>query len=213
MSREQGPGGITVTGVGSVDVVPDIMRIGIGVSVLRDSVSTARSDAAALAGAVLASLQSSGIAKADIQSSRFSIHPEYRHTERRRILDGYRVSSELDVTVRDPGWAGEVIDRAVAAGGSDVVIDRIWFTVEDDRAALDEARARAWADVDHKATQLAELAGVTVGRPITISESPAPTPGPPPMRLAGMAEAATPIEAGMTSVSVTLHVRFEIVEG
>ena len=210
-SRRPNPG-ITVTGRGVVSVVPDVMHVLIGVAVLRDSVAAARADAASLAEAVTEAITSRGVAERDLKTARFAIWPEYRQTERRRVLDGYRVTSTLNVTVRDMDRAGDAIDAAVAAGGNDVVIENVSFAIEDDAAALGRARALAWSDAEQKGAELAGLAGVSLGSPIRITEvAGAAGPGPMPMARMAVAEMSTPIESGMTDVAVTIEVQFPIV--
>jgi uncharacterized protein YggE len=204
---------IGVTGHGSANAAPDRMRLLIGVSVVRDSVAAATSDARRLATAVTAAIRTAGVGERDTQTTRFSIHPEYRHTERRRVLDGYRVTSTVTATIRDLERPGEVIDAAVAAGGNEVVVDDVSFDVEDESAARRRARERAWRDAEDRAQQLAALAGVGLGSPTRIDERTTPLGGPMPMaRAAAMAEAApTPIEVGTQTITVTIDVEFAIV--
>jgi hypothetical protein len=185
------------------------MRIVLGVSVRRDSVSAARREAAQLTAAIVGALNATGIPDDDLQTARFSVQPEYRHTERRRLLDGYRVTSTVRVTVRDLDRAGDVVDAAIAAGGNDVVLEHVAFAVEDDRLARAEARQRAWDDAESKATQLATHAGLTLGGAAWIAEL-AGTPGPAPMARLAAAETGTPIESGATDVVVALEVRFAL---
>jgi len=211
MTQRRRPRGITVRGTGIVSAVPDVMGLTVGVSVHRDTVAGAREDAARLARSVSESLRANGIADRDIQTSQFGVHPEYRHTERRRLLDGYRVTSQVRVRIRELDGAGEIIDAVVAAGGNDVVIDGVSFVVEDDAAARREARALAWRDAAEKASELAALAGVALGTAVRITETATnlgPRPGPT-ARVAAV-EAATPMEAGASDIAVTLEVRFAI---
>lgn len=203
------PRGISVTGRGVVAAVPDVMHLVLGVSVQRDSVKAARSDAATLGAAVVDAVRSTGVAAADMHTARFAVHPEYRHTERRRLLDGYRVVSTLTVTVRDLDRAGDAIDAAVAAGGNDLIVEQVQFAVDDDRAVLQAARDAAWRDAREKAVHLAALAGVTLGQPESVAE--ANEAGTGPWRVSALAaESATPIERGTTDVVVLLDVRFAV---
>ena len=58
----------------------------------------------------------------------------------------------------------------VTAGGDDVRINDINFTLEDPKPKIAELREMAVADARAKAEHLAELSDVTVGRLIYISE-------------------------------------------
>jgi uncharacterized protein YggE len=192
-----------------VSTAPDVMNLVLGVSVRRDSVAAARADAAQLSGTIISALTATGVATEDLQTARFSVHPEYRHTERRRLLDGYRVTSTVRVTVRDLDRAGDVVDAAIAAGGNDVVLEHVAFAIENDTEVRAEARRRAWDDALAKATQLAAHAELALGDARWIAELTGPS-GPAPMARLAAAETATPIESGTTDVVVTLEVRFAL---
>ncbi len=209
MSESEAHDGVLVVGTGVVATPPDVMNLVLGVSVRRDSVAAARADAARLTRAIVDALTTTGVAEEDLQTARFGVHPEYRHTERRRLLDGYRVTSTVRVTVRDLDRAGDVVDAAIAAGGNDVVLEHVAFAVEDDTEPRAAARLLAWNDALDKATQLARHARLNLGNATWIAELTAPT-GPVPMARLAAAEAATPIESGSTDVTVTLEVRFAI---
>ena len=81
---------------------------------------------------------------------------------------------------------------------------------------MSEARKSAVEDARKKAETLAEAAGVTVGKVLSISESGGMTPPMPmmkAMRAQGMmAEAAVPVEAGENTYTVQVNVTFELVQ-
>jgi hypothetical protein len=84
--------------------------------------------------------------------------------------------------------------------------------VHEDTTALDNAaRTKAWQDARRKATQLAELAGLVLGDPAFINEQSQPSPMPPVRHAMLESAAATPIEAGELSVTVSLTVSFAVV--
>jgi uncharacterized protein YggE len=73
--------GISVTGSGSVIVTPDIAVIGIGVEVLRPTVSEARAAAAEAMTAMQQSITGNGVDPVDISTRSFNIYPRYGETE------------------------------------------------------------------------------------------------------------------------------------
>ena len=82
------------------------------------------------------------------------------------------------------------------------------FGRRDVDAAEAVARSAAWKRAVSKASQLADQAGLTLGRPLSIEES---NPMGPPRPLARMAMAeALPIESGSSTVTVALTVRFAL---
>jgi uncharacterized protein YggE len=203
--------GISVSGQGKVTGVPDTLTLDLGVAVLRDTVEAATSDAAALADAILAALTANGVAEADVQTSNYSIWPEWDYGGDRQVLRGYRVTNTVTVRIRDLDRAGEIIDAATAAGGDEVVVNGLAFSIEDNTELLELARANAWNDAEGKAQQLARLAGTSLGAPISIVESIGSSPSPVfYQREEAAADMATPIEPGLEEVTVTIEVRFAI---
>jgi hypothetical protein len=177
-SDGSGSGGISVSGEGRVSVAPDMALLGVGVSTKKDTVAAANSAVQAAMGRLLSSLKADGIVEKDIQTSQFSISPEYDYQFSEPRLTGYRVTHMLQVKVRDIDRAGEVIDDAVEAAGDLVQVGSISLTVDDTSAMAKQARELAMADAKAKAEELARLADVELGKPISISES-SYTPGPP----------------------------------
>jgi uncharacterized protein YggE len=202
------PAGVTVTGIGEVRGRPDTVTMSLGVSVTRPTVAVASGDAATATDGVLAALGAAGIAKEDIQTLDYSIYPQYSPptgSEARPRVSGYTVSNVVRVKVHDIAKAGPVIDAAVAAGGDEIVVQGVAFSLEDASESIAEARARAWADANAKATALAQLAGVPLGAAVHVSES---TDGGVLRGVSDASAVATPIEPGQVTTSVAVTVRF-----
>lgn len=207
-----GGAGIAVTGIGEVAGTPDTLTMTFGISVLRDSVSVAVTDSAELTDELISALEANGVAEEDIQTANFSIFPEYDYSGEQQRLVGFRVQNSVVAKIRDIDSAGEVIDAAAAAGGDEVIVSGVSFSIEDDAELVEAARANAWADAEAKAQQLAELSGVTLGEPVAISETISAFPSPMfrAEAVEEMAVLSTPIEPGQEQVAVTLNVRFAI---
>ena len=204
--------GIAVTGTGEVSGTPDTLTMSFGVSVLRDTVAQAVADAAVRSDAIISALEANRVAEEDIQTANFSIFPEYDYLGDEQRLRGYRVNNSVVAKIRDVDAAGGVIDATVAEGGDEVIVSGVSFSIDDDAELVAAARAAAWADAEATAQQLADLAGVALGEPVTISEtfSSLPPPISPVGDIAFAAAEATPIEPGQQQVAVTLTVRFAI---
>jgi hypothetical protein len=161
----------------------------------------------------MAALMSNGVAEEDIQTSNYSIWPQYDYTGQRQILVGYQVNNNVTVKIRDIETAGATIDAVAAAGGDDVTVNGVSFSIEDNEALITAARDAAFADAKAKAEQLAELSGVTLGDPISISENFSPAPQPyryDEVVFAGADSAETSISPGEQSVVVSVAVQFSI---
>ena len=170
--------GIWVSGQGTISVAPDLALLDFGVETRAPNVSEANSQASIAMDAVIEALKARGVKDEDIQTSRFSIYPRYDYIEEekdgvrssREVLVGYRVRNSGTVKLRDLDSVGEVIDEVVTAGGDNVRISDISFTLEDPKPKMAELREMAVADAKAKAEHLAELSEVSVGRLIYISE-------------------------------------------
>lgn len=204
--------GISVSGRGEVFGTPDTLTVTIGISVGRSTVSEAVDVAAVRATDLIDALRGVGVAEVDIQTSNYSIHPEYDYRENQTPrITGYRVDNTLNVKIRDLDRAGEVLDAATAAAGDEVRVNGVSFVLEDNDALLVAARAAAWEDAKAKAEQLADLADVTLGAPVTISETVGSVPVPIYARAeVAPGDVATPIQPGQETVSVDLLVTFAI---
>jgi len=206
--------GIWVSGTGEVAVTPDIATLSLGIEAQADTVAEARDQAAVAMEAVMAALADNGIAEKDIQTRYFSIYPVTRWDDFKdqQVIIGYRVTNMVTAKIRDIEQAGLVIDTVAAAGGDYTRVNNISFSVDDPTPYYEEARQKAMTDARAKAEQLADLAGIGLGKPTYISEG---TIYPPVVyRDAGMEMAApaptTPISPGEIELTLTLQVAYAI---
>jgi uncharacterized protein YggE len=206
--------GISVTGLGEVTGTPDTVEVDLGVSVLGATVSEATSTAATKADAVIAAMTANGVAEEDITTTNYSIYPEYDYSNNQQRLVGYRVNNTVRAKIRDVEQAGPVLDEVSAAAGDDVTVSGLRFSIEDDAELLAAARQAAWNDALAKATQLAELSGQSLGVATSITETVTMPPVYPVDyardAFGGAEAAATPIEPGTSTVTITLAVDFAL---
>ncbi len=210
--------GMWVTGQGKVMAVPDIATLRLGIEAQEATVAEAQSQATEAMDRVMAALIDNGVAEKDIQTQYFSIRQITRwdRDKEEEIVIGYRVTNKVNAKVREIDKAGAVIDAVAAAGGDLTRIDSIDFSVDDPSAYYEEARKEAMADAKAKAEQLADLAGVRLGKPTYISEGisypiyprvmmemTVPAPG---------LVAETPISPGEVEISLTVQVAYTILE-
>jgi uncharacterized protein YggE len=204
---------ISVGGVGTVQIPPDVADVSVGVDVTRSTVKEARPVAATQMTAVIAALKKAGVADRDIQTSGLSINAvyDYNNNSKPRIT-GYQVSNTVTATVRNLDTVSDVVDGAIAAGANQ--LNGLTFRVDDPKAAEAQARDAAVKDARAKADALARAAGVSITGVQSIVESSAPTPQPIYMdRMAAPAaadSAKTPIQVGTNDVMVTVNIVYLI---
>ena len=202
---------VSVSGLGRVTGVPDVLRLSMGVqrtgSDVNDALNLANGDIKKITEA----LHKHGVADKDIQTSNLSINP---HWEKDNKINGYDVAESLTVQLRKFSDAGSAISDAAAAGGNNTRIDSVAFDIEDNDALINSARNAAFADAKAKAEQYAKLSGRSLGKVSQVSESTDTEPRPMPYArdmAAGAAEkSAVPISAGTQQVSVTTSVVWEL---
>ena len=203
---------ITLTGVGTISVVPDAVRFNATVSVLGSTNAAALSSASKSAAAVRAALKDKGIAVKDIRSANISVYPEYTWTQEAGTkITGYRASQTFDVLVRKASDAGSIIEAVVTAGGDNVQLGGVIPTTLNPAAATEEARAAAVANAKSKATSYAKLLGTSIGKVLSLEEQSSPVYSSPfPMAKAGVAADAVEIDLGEQDVTVTITVRWAL---
>ena len=173
-----GQGQIQVSGHGKVSIEPDLAILNLGVEAMRPSVSEARNEAATAMNAVMEALKSAGVEDKDIQTRRFNIRAERDWQEvtengvrtSKSVLVGYRVNNTLIVKARDLDNLDALIDSAVEAGGDAIRFDGLSFTAEDLSSVTAQLREDAVNDARSKAEHFAELAEVSLGNLIFISD-------------------------------------------
>ncbi len=201
---------ITVTGEGTVNVVPDFVRLRAGVVSDAKSAREAGDANGRAMNDVLAAIKSAGVPDKDVQTQRYVIQPVYgggSSFSGGSGPRGFRATNSVVLTIREPGKVADLIDRLVAAGANN--FDSLEWGVSDRSKVLDAARADAVADARRKAELYARAAGVTLGRPLTIVETGA-NPAPPVtfMRTAGAPQ--TQVSLGETIFRVSITASFEL---
>ena len=205
--------GISVSGEGKVTVSPDVANIQLGIQVQATTVADAQSQATKAMNDVMAALKANGVADQDIQTQYYNVQQvtTWDTNKQQQIVTGYMVSNVVNVKVRDVTKAGSVIDAVTAAGGDLTRVNSIQFTLNDPTTSIDKAREIAMADANDTATQLAKLAGVKLGKPISISESSSTPPYPVYTKdaIAG-SSSSTPISAGTLDITLDVQVVYAI---
>lgn len=170
---------VTVSGEGEVFAVPDIATFTFGVIEPAETVEVAQEAATEKINAVVAYLQEQGIAEEDIRTIGYNVYPRYEYTQGtctqfgcppgRQELIGFEVSQSVEVKVRDPQKAGELLAGVGARGANNV--SGLSFTVDDENELQRQAREQAIADARAKAEQLAEDLNVDLVRVVSFGES------------------------------------------
>lgn len=200
---------IVVIGTGEVKVEPDIASIMIGVETSAPTTQEALAQNSAQAQAIIDQIRQLGIEERDIQTTGINIYPVYDNEGRN--ITGYTVNNTVNVTVRNIGQAGNLIDRVVQVGANRVY--GISFGVSDPERVLAQAREAAVANARARAEQMARASGTSLGRVLFITENMGASPLPIPVMTQARAEMnsmAPPVQPGQQTYSASVQVTFEL---
>ncbi|MFN3913290.1 SIMPL domain-containing protein [Hyphomonas sp.] len=208
---------VRVSAEGEASVAPDTAIVSFSVVRNSETAEVAVGENGTAMAAVTAALKAEGIEARDLQTSNFSIYPQYRQSEPQDgVVEppqvvGYEVTNTLTVKIRDIAKVGAILDRSVKLGVNQG--GQITFTNDDPEAALAEARKQAVEKGMAKARALTEAAGVKLGPVIEISEGGNQQTPPQPIYRMAMAKEASdgvPVAAGENTYIVTINLTFGI---
>lgn len=171
---------ITVTGTGDVFAVPDTATFSATVIETGKDVVSAQTSANTKGNAIIAYLKAQGIDAKDIQTTDYSVNPQYDYSGQvctpgsycgpgKQTLIGFQVSETLTVKVRDTQKAGTLLSGVGSKGASSV--SSLSFTIDDQKGLEAQARDKAIAEAKSKADALAKSLGVSVVRVVGFSEN------------------------------------------
>ncbi len=203
---------ITVVGSGKASAAPDMAVIQVGVVTQAASAAKALQQNNAAMEKLLQVLEAQGVAKKDVQTSSFSVQPQYKpyqpgQTQPSEIV-GYQVGNQVRAKVRKLDSLGKILDDVVSQGANQV--QGVTFSVAEPNPLPDQARRQAMADARRKAELYAEAAGVELGRVLLIQEETPQRPRPLFANLAKGAAEAVPIAVGEEEFAATVTVTYAI---
>lgn len=221
---------IAVSGHGEDLSVPDIAEFTFSVVTVKPTVKAAQDDVTAKANAITSYLASASIDAKDIQTSGYSIQPQYEYQTAvcsaatvsnsapvycppgKQALIGYEVRQTTTVKVRDTSKAGDLLAGVGGKGATE--LSGLSFTFDDPSAPQAAARDKAIADAKQKAAVLAKELGVSLVRVVSFTEnSNTPQPYPVAYGLGGGAStkaAAPEISVGQNKTTDDVTITYEI---
>jgi uncharacterized protein len=202
---------ITVVGSGEVGAKPDMAQIQVGVVTQAPSAAKALADNNEAMDKLFKTLAERGIRDKDIQTSNFSVSPQYRQPQPgqpQQEIVGYQVSNQVAVKVRQLQTLGKVLDDLVTKGANQV--HGITFSVAEPESLLDQARLKAIADARRKADLYARAARTKLGRVLLIEEATPRVPRPVGFGMAMERAAAVPVAPGEQEYHASITVTYAL---
>ena len=214
---------ISVDGTGDAVAIPDVATFSFTVTETAKTVVDAQTQATTKINSAIKAVKDGGVAEKDIQTQSYNINPHYDYQggvctagycpPSKSVLTGYDVSESVQVKVRDLSKAGALFSTIGSIGVQNV--DGLTFSVDDPTAVQATARAKAIADAQSKANELAKELGVSLVRIMSFNEN---NNSPRPMMYAmGATDAvsskvavAPEIAVGQTKVTDDVTITYEI---
>lgn len=191
---------------------PDAAQVTAGVQVRAKTASEATRLNAAQMDKVIARLRQAGIRSENIQTSNFSLNPQYQYrNDQPPLFLGYEATNQVSVMLRDMGKIGSTLDALIEAGANNVSGPS--FLLENDTAARSVARKSAFTAAKTQAIEFARLEGYTNVRLLSVTEGYTqlrPMPMLQAAEIRATAAAKTPIEPGQVGTDVTLTAKYEM---
>ena len=208
-----GAANVTVDGDATMLGTPDLLTLQLGVQTEAPSAAAALRSNATKATALVSALEADGVPAKDLQTSGLSVQPLYNASGQK--ITGYQVSNMVTVTTSNLGGAGALIDDAANAAGNAIRVDNISFSLKDDTALSDQARAAAVRQAEGQAQLMATAAGMSLGHLCSlVDNSSVPTPLSFASGAPGRATApSTPVQPGQEQVTANVTAVYELVAG
>jgi uncharacterized protein YggE len=209
---------LTVIGTGTATAAPDLLTVTVDVDVTASSAAAALAQNNTDTAAVLAAFTQGGVASKDLQTTNLSVQPTYVYIRGRQVPSTYEVNNTIQATMHDLSTAGTTLDAVVNAGGNDLSIDSLNFSLQNPQSIQDDARTNAVRQAASHAGSMAIAAGDHLGALCSLNDNSSITPEPLPggvfKGLAnGTAQPAVPLSGGTQQASAQVTLIYALAGG
>lgn len=198
----------------TVQSEPDQATVGAGVTTRARTAVQAMRDNATRMDAVIARLRALGIAREDIQTSGVNLNAAFQYNNNAPpVFEGYDVTNQVSVTLRDIDRIGATLDALVASGAN--TINGPVFSRKNDQPQRAQAREAAFKAAEAQARDYARMAGFGGVRLLAVEETlqqggPIPFDMARPQAITVTGSKVTPIEPGRVGTVVQMTVKYEM---
>ncbi|MGP4068431.1 SIMPL domain-containing protein [Halobacillus sp. B29] len=206
---QEGRRTITVHGEGYVLTRPDTASAQIGFVNQDTDIRKAQSLNSSTIQQITDALVQAGIPQENIQTSEYSVSPQYDFVDGKQVFRGYEVTHILAVTIEDVEQTGYVIDTAVSNGANRIA--SIQFTLKRPQAAYQKTLQIALGHALASAQTIANTMNLKLDQtPIQIIEKDGGRAASRSFAQAEMVSSgAVPIAPGELKTSARVEVKFQ----
>lgn len=205
---------LSVSATAKAESTPDIAVVTLGVVSEGSTAQSVKDQSDNKMNQVLSFIKQSGIEARDIKTSQFYISPKYSYSNQQQTLVGYQVNQTITIKVRNIDKSsqqlGVIVDGAIANGANQ--IQGIDFSFENNENLVQNARKNAINKAKINALQIAQDAGLKLGRIVNVVTADSGNPGPMLTHSMALAKAnpSSQIELGSQEVFATVTVIFAL---
>lgn len=160
---------ISVNAQGKSAIKNDTATVDIGVTKTASTASDAQTQATDAMNALTAAIKAIGVASDDIETSSYTVSPQYDYDVSPATIRGYEANQTLTVKIRQSDLVNAVLAKAGELGATNV--GSLRFEADDDTTAENDARQKAIAKARAQAEAIATSMGATLGDVVSYSES------------------------------------------
>lgn len=176
---------ITVSGLAERKVVPDEAHIQVNLNAQDKDMAKARAAHQQKLGKLLELVKKASIDEKKVATQSSNIQPVYTYRNdakgnSQRVFEGYRVQTNIDITVGDTSKLGGLMDSIASAGleqGANTEwgsLLSIYYTIAEPDKIRDELLVAAIANAHAKAERMADAADAKLGAVYQINENGTP---------------------------------------
>lgn len=206
-----GPPVIRVHGEATVSAEPDQAQFDIGVVTQAGNAKAATDQNAAQTTALVQQLRTL-LPRSDIKTVNFSVNPNYRYPKEGApaSITGYTANNTVRLLLNDISMLEQIIEVATRSGANS--INRLTFSLRDEKAVRAKALANAAGQAQSGAEALAASLKLRLGRLIRVEEGQPVIVSPARQISFGKAESTDilPIAPGTIDVHADVNLTYEI---
>ncbi len=200
------------------EIVPDLARVTVGVTIDRSTATQAAADVARAAQAVVDAVKAEGIPDGDVRSEAVTLAPlspdrDGAASPRTGTADLYRGSTLVSVLVSPVDHAGALLSHLIDKGAN--LVEGIDYGSSQEGRITDDLRAEAARDARRKAEIYVAALGLRLGRVLEITpvEEPGFQPRDAMRKTSILATPALPVRPGTLTLRAAVSVRWEVLQG
>jgi uncharacterized protein len=164
---------LTVSAEGKVKAVPDVAMVNLGVVTQGATSAIVQDENSKKINKIIDFVKQQGVSRDDISTAQFNIYPQYNYKDGRNEIIGYEARQNISIKVKGVDKTtdalGKILSGSTTVGANE--IGGVSLSFEDKDNLRQMARKEAIEKAKTKATELAKVSGLKLGRVITVSES------------------------------------------